>query len=85
MLKKAQTIQEILDFKDVTPKLKADALMDLAYAAIAEAEVLAETNKFYLNMGLTYGMGGTYSEDWDASSDEEGERPYVWNASSQSC
>lgn len=85
MSKKAQTIQEILDFKDVTPKLKADALMDLAMAAIAEAEVLAEANKFYLSMYLAYGMGGTYSEDWDASSDEEGERPYVWNASSQSC
>jgi hypothetical protein len=85
MSKKTQTIQEILDFKDVTPKLKADALMDLAMAAIAEAEVLAEANKFHLHMQMTYGMGGYFQEDWDASSDEEGERPYAWQASSQSC
>lgn len=84
MSKKTQTIQNILS-SDETPKGKADSLMSLAMAAIAEAEVLAETNRFSLNMDLAYGMGGTFTEDWDASSDEEGGRPYVWNASSQSC
>lgn len=85
MSKKTQTIQEILNFEGATPKLKADALMDLAKAAIAEAEVLAEANKFHLYMQLTYGMGGYFQEDWDASSDDEGSRPYAWMASSQIC
>jgi hypothetical protein len=85
MSKKTQTIQQILDFQDVSPKLKADALMDLAKAAIAEAEVLAETHRFDLRFSLTYGMGGTFTEDWDASSDEENPAPYAWMASSQSC
>lgn len=85
MSKKTQTIQEILNFEGATPKLKADALMDLARAAIAEAEVLAETHRFSLHMDLAYGMGGTFTEDWDASSDDEGSRPYAWMASSQSC
>jgi hypothetical protein len=84
MSKKTQTIQEILAF-DATPKLKADALMDLAMAAIAEAEVLAEANKFHLSMQLAYGMGGYFQEDWSESSDDEGHRPYAWMASSQSC
>jgi hypothetical protein len=78
------TIEQILASAD-TPKLKVDELVKLAYAAIAEAEVLAEAGSFTFSFELTYGMGGTYGEQWDASRDEEGNTPYGWNASSQSC
>ena len=79
------TIQSILSNYTTSPKEKVDQLTKLAYAAIAEAEVLAEAGQFTFHVGLTYGMGGHYGEQWDASSDEEGGVPYGWNASSQTC
>ena len=83
---KEVTIQSILNSElNLSPKEKVDQLTKLAYAAIAEAEVLAEAGQFTFHFGLTYGMGGHYGEQWDASSDEEGGVPYGWNASSQSC
>jgi hypothetical protein len=81
---KQVTIEQILATTQ-TSKAKVDELVKLAYAAIAEAEVLAEAGQFSFSFELTYGMGGTFAEDWDASSDEEGRTPYGWNASSQSC
>jgi hypothetical protein len=81
---KQVTIEQILSSAD-TPKLKVDELVKLAYAAIAEAEALAEAGRFSFSFDLSYGMGGHYGEQWDASSDEEGNTPYGWNASSQSC
>ncbi len=79
------TIQSILSNYTTSPKDKVDQLTKLAYAAIAEAEVLAEANQFTFRFELAYGVGGYYGESWDASSDEEGNVPYGWNASSQGC
>jgi hypothetical protein len=78
-------IQTILSNYTNSDKEKADQLIKLAYAAIGEAEVLAEAGQFHLNFELTYGAGASFGEDWDASSDSEGNRPWGWNASSQSC
>jgi hypothetical protein len=75
---KQVTIEQILATTQ-TSKVKVDELVNLAYAAIAEAEVLAEAGKFSFSFELTYGMGGTFAEDWNASSDEEGRTPYGWN------
>ena len=80
------TITTILVDSTQTPKAKIDQLVKLAYAAIAEAEVLAETNDCPFRFELTYGAGATFTEDWNASSlSEDGSTPWAWMASSQSC
>ena len=81
---KQVTIEQILATTQ-DHKAKVDELVKLAYAAIAEAEVLAEAGQFSFRFELGYGMGGTFAKDWDASRDEEGRTPNGWNASSQSC
>lgn len=86
MSKQLVTIKQILDL-DTTPSKKISELVELTYAALGEAETLADEHGESFSFGdrLGYGMGGTYGEAWDASSDEEGNIEYTWNASSQSC
>lgn len=81
------TIETLLADTSKTPKERISTLTSLAYAAIAEAEVIAEEHSISFSFGdrLGYGMGGTFGESWDASSDEEGNVEYTWMASSQSC
>lgn len=79
------TIETLLADKSKTPKERISTLTSLAYAAIAEAEVIAQEHSLSFSFDLAYGMGGTYGEPWDASSDEEGNVEYTWMASSQSC
>jgi hypothetical protein len=51
-----------------------------AYAALAEAEALADTFKLWFNFEPAYGMGGTYEGGRKNPDTDDG-----WYPSSQSC
>lgn len=79
------TIENILADTSKAPKERIERLTSLACAAIAEAEVISQEHSVPFDFDLAYGVGGTFGEPWDASSDEEGNVEYTWMSSSQSC
>lgn len=75
--KQKELFELINQQEDVSPR----DFTSVAHAAIGEAEVIAEATGEEFSFDLAYGMGGTFGQGWDASSDSEWE----WQASSESC
>jgi hypothetical protein len=68
---------------------KTSDLIKQAEAAIQEAEKIAKEYEIELYWeGFAYGMGGSFgkhSDGWCSSGEDESEREWSWQSSSQSC
>lgn len=70
-----------MSLQQKTAKRKIEAKLQEAYAAIAEAEDIADEAGIGFGFSVSYGMGGWYQpKSKDDSTLEDG-----WRSSSQSC
>ena len=77
----AEKQKELFELINQQDNVSPQDFTSVAYAAIGEAEVIAEATDREFSFDLAYGMGGSFGRGWDSSSDSEWE----WQASSQSC